>query len=214
MEASSGRSVSASIKFAFSIACPTAPRSMRLCVWRMTSAASRGAAFVNAVLRNVLRHPGEPALPSRDTDPLGYLRDGLSILNGSPDAMWKSWASKTRRHDVADRTSRLQSTCASRAESTFDRAQAQLGVESERVAILPHGLRAYSGKLQGSKLFQGRSRIVQDAGAQLIPHLLEPSEDDVVLDVCAAPGGKATALAEIAHRGSVIALDRETAPPS
>ena len=171
-------------------------------------AASRGAAFVNAVLRNALRHPGEPALPSRETDPLGYLRDGLS----HPEWLARRYVEKLGLEDAETRCRRQNEpppvyVRVSR-RINLDRAQAQLGVESERVAILPHGLRAFSGKLRGSKLFKEGLAIVQDAGAQLIPHLLEPSEDDVVLDVCAAPGGKATALAEIAHRGRVIALDR------
>ena len=170
--------------------------------------ASRGAAFVNAVLRNVLRHPGEPVLPSRDMDPLGYLRDGLS----HPEWLARRYVKKLGFENAETRCRRQNEPppvyLRISRQINLDSAQAQLGVESERVAILPHGLRAYSGKLRGSKLFKEGLAIVQDAGAQLIPHLLEISQDDVVLDVCAAPGGKATALAEIAHRGSVIALDR------
>ncbi len=171
-------------------------------------AASGGAAFVNGVLRNALRHPGEPALPTRDTDPLGYLRDSLS----HPEWLARRYVEKLGLDDAETRCRRQNEpppvyVRVSR-RINLDRAQEELGVESERVAILPHGLRAYSGKLRGSKLFKQGLAIVQDAGSQLIPHLLEPSQDDVVLDVCAAPGGKATALAEIAHRGKVIALDR------
>jgi 16S rRNA (cytosine967-C5)-methyltransferase len=170
--------------------------------------ASGGAAFVNAVLRNVLRRPGEPTLPSRDTDPLGYLRYGLS----HPEWLARRYLEKLGLDDAETRCRRQNEpppvyVRVSR-RINLDKAQKELGVESERVAILPHGLRAYSGKLRGSKLFKEGLAIIQDAGSQLIPYLLEPSEDDVVLDVCAAPGGKATALAEIAHRGRVIALDR------
>ena len=169
---------------------------------------SRGAAFVNAVLRNAARRPEEPALPSRDTDPIGYLRDSLS----HPEWLARRYVEKLGLEDAETRCRRQNEpppvyVRVSR-RVTLERAQAQLGVESERVAILPHGLRTCSGKLRGSKLFEQGLAIIQDAGAQLIPYLLEPSQDDVVLDVCAAPGGKATALAEIAHRGSVIALDR------
>ena len=170
--------------------------------------ASRGTAFVNALLRKALRHPGEPALPSRDADPLGYLRDGLS----HPEWLVRRYVEKLGLDDAETRCRRQNEPPPVYVRISrridLDRAQAQLGVESERVAILPHGLRADSGKLRGSKLFKEGLALVQDAGAQLIPHLLEPTEDDVVLDVCAAPGGKATALAEIAHRGSIIALDR------
>jgi 16S rRNA (cytosine967-C5)-methyltransferase len=50
---------------------------------------------------------------------------------------------------------------------------------------------------------------VQDEASQLVPLLLAPRPDEAVLDACAAPGGKATQIAEMMNnRGEVIALDR------
>ncbi len=47
---------------------------------------------------------------------------------------------------------------------------------------------------------------VQDAGAQLAACLLNPQEGDVVLDACAAPGGKTAHLLELADC-SMVALE-------
>jgi len=50
---------------------------------------------------------------------------------------------------------------------------------------------------------------VQDEASQLVVELLDPQPGERVLDTCAAPGGKATAIAErVGKSGSVLALDR------
>ncbi|TFG86771.1 MAG: 16S rRNA (cytosine(967)-C(5))-methyltransferase RsmB, partial [Gemmatimonadales bacterium] len=49
---------------------------------------------------------------------------------------------------------------------------------------------------------------VQDEGSMLIAHALAPRPDEVLLDVCAAPGGKTTQLAALTgNRARIIALD-------
>jgi 16S rRNA (cytosine967-C5)-methyltransferase len=54
---------------------------------------------------------------------------------------------------------------------------------------------------------QGRF-YVQDEGAQLISNLVDPQPGEIILDVCAAPGGKATHLAELMQgKGQIIASD-------
>ena len=50
--------------------------------------------------------------------------------------------------------------------------------------------------------------MVQDQAAQLISLLLAPQPGDTIMDACAAPGGKATHLAELMHnQGTVVALE-------
>ncbi len=50
---------------------------------------------------------------------------------------------------------------------------------------------------------------VQDAGAQLVPLLLPLSEKSLVLDACAAPGGKAAHLMEHYPTIQLVALDHD-----
>ena len=47
--------------------------------------------------------------------------------------------------------------------------------------------------------FYGGAVSVQDAGAQLAAILLDPKDGDLVLDACAAPGGKTAHLLELAN---------------
>ncbi len=52
---------------------------------------------------------------------------------------------------------------------------------------------------------------VQDEASQLVARTLNPKKTDVILDVCAAPGGKTTHIAEIMkNQGTVIANDIHT----
>ncbi|MGI9265235.1 MAG: 16S rRNA (cytosine(967)-C(5))-methyltransferase RsmB [Gammaproteobacteria bacterium] len=48
---------------------------------------------------------------------------------------------------------------------------------------------------------------VQDAGAQLAAHLLQPKAGQKILDACAAPGGKACHVLELCPGARVTALD-------
>ncbi len=49
---------------------------------------------------------------------------------------------------------------------------------------------------------------IQDKGSALISHVLDPQEGEIVLDACAAPGGKTTHIALLQKDlGTIIALD-------
>ena len=71
------------------------------------------------------------------------------------------------------------------------------------IKSLPRGIRL--DQLEG---FQRGMFQVQDESAALVGHLVSPRANDYVIDLCAAPGGKATHLATLMrNRGEVLALD-------
>jgi 16S rRNA (cytosine967-C5)-methyltransferase len=87
------------------------------------------------------------------------------------------------------------------------------GFHVEACRYSPWGLRVKEGvdvrRLPG---FQEGDFFVQDESSQLIACLLELQPGMHVADVCAAPGGKATHLAElVGYQGLVYAFDRKTA---
>jgi len=64
-------------------------------------------------------------------------------------------------------------------------------------------------KIYADEFFKKGYFTIQDESAGLVSHLVDPKENDLILDVCAAPGGKTSHMSEIMHnRGKIIAVDK------
>jgi len=63
-------------------------------------------------------------------------------------------------------------------------------------------------KIEENELFKKGMFTVQDEAAGIIPIILNPNENEKVLDACSAPGGKTTYMAEImGNKGTIEAWD-------
>ncbi|BDI19734.1 hypothetical protein ANSO36C_55360 [Nostoc cf. commune SO-36] len=85
------------------------------------------------------------------------------------------------------------------------------GVLVRRIPYLPQALRLIgsAGSIQKLPGFREGWWTVQDSSAQLVGHLLDPQPGEVVIDACAAPGGKTTHIAELmGDKGKIWACDR------
>lgn len=85
------------------------------------------------------------------------------------------------------------------------------GVGVQRVPHLPQALRITGGAGAIGQLpkFNEGWWTIQDSSAQLVSYLLEPSSGDVVIDACAAPGGKTTHIAELmGDQGKIWGCDK------
>lgn len=94
---------------------------------------------------------------------------------------------------------------------TVEAAMQSAGVSVDRLPHLPQALRLTSstGPIQNLPGFSEGWWTVQDSSAQLVSHLLNPQPGEVVIDACAAPGGKTTHIAELMEdKGTVWACDR------
>ncbi|MBX9660515.1 MAG: hypothetical protein K2X00_18310, partial [Nitrospiraceae bacterium] len=169
--------------------------------------------LVNGVLRNLIRAP-EPPLPGLDVHPA----QSLSVQYGVPTWLVERWLNRmesgqvesacrmmARIPSVTLRVNRLRS----RRDELLERLR-QAGIPASPTEVSPVGIVLEKGQdVTSLPGFAEGAFYVEDEAAQLIAPILDPQPGDVILDACAAPGGKATHCAELmGDRGTIYALDR------
>jgi 16S rRNA (cytosine967-C5)-methyltransferase len=170
--------------------------------------------FVNAVLRAITREPPPPEPDSR-VDPIG----AYSIRYSCPSWLTERWVSRFGA-EAADRLCRATTVIppmtirANTLRCNRDALAASLsrsGLAVSPTRLSPVGLTLEKSRAALSDLQEFRDGLfyVEDEAGQLVAPLLDPQPGERVLDVCAAPGGKATHLAVLMqNRGTLVALDR------
>jgi len=174
----------------------------------------RATGLVNAVLRRLATEHEKIALPSLTDDPLGHLTHALSLpmwiagrwieLYGPEEAAALAAAS----NEVPPLTVRANPHQTTPTELLTElRARFP---DARMCRYASHGLTlGRRGNAALDPAFVEGRFTVQDEASQLVVGLLDPQPGDRALDICAAPGGKATAIAErVGEQGSVLALDR------
>jgi 16S rRNA (cytosine967-C5)-methyltransferase len=174
------------------------------------------AGFVNAVLRSTLRQRHMLPLPLRPKDMhdraavLAY----LGITHSHPGWLVERWLDRYG-FDATEQWVRFNNVVprltlrANRLRVTREQAAAALaadGVETEPTLHAPDGLVV----TRGNPLHRPADGIVfvQDEASQLVSRVVSAQPGDRVLDLCASPGGKTTAMAaDMESRGAVVASD-------
>jgi 16S rRNA (cytosine967-C5)-methyltransferase len=174
----------------------------------------RATGLVNAVLRRVASEHEQIALPALRDDPLGHLTDALSL----PAWIATRWIECYGPEEAAA----LAAACnqvppltvrANPHQTTTAELLTELRArfpDAQRCRYARYGLvLGRRGNPGLDPAFREGRFTVQDEASQLVVGLLDPQPGDRALDVCAAPGGKASAIAErVGKNGSVLALDR------
>jgi len=172
--------------------------------------------FVNAVLRSTIRQKNRLPLPSRPEDHTD--RDAvlayLGVTHSHPDWLVTRWLDRygfdaTERwvrfnNDTPPLSLRVNRLRATREDAR--RILADAGIETDEAAVSPDGLIVREGNpLRG--LLDGLF-FVQDEASQLVALVADARPEERVLDLCAAPGGKTTAMAAtMGDRGVIVASD-------
>jgi 16S rRNA (cytosine967-C5)-methyltransferase len=174
--------------------------------------------FVNAVLRSISRRRASLPLPPRPSDPTD--RDAalkyMSVTLSHPRWLAERWLDRLGL-DAAEAWMRFNNTAgsvtlrANRLQTTRDALLERLATDEIQVhptAFAPDGLIVDEGHpLRGAGQEQGWF-VVQDEASQLVTLLAGDHALPRVLDTCASPGGKTTALAALMEgRGLLVACD-------
>lgn len=174
--------------------------------------------LVNAVLRAIARSRRALPLPPKPDDPSDReaVLDYLSVTLSHPRWLMDRWYARlgfeqaerwaifnNRPAPVTLRANRIRSSPQELMATLVDR-----GVRVRPGLYAPDALVVEPGQPLGSLRQLEGAFLVQDEASQLVGLLAGRSPGPLVLDACAAPGGKATALAAVlGERGIVVACD-------
>ena len=160
--------------------------------------------FVNGVLRHVARSKGEIAI------------NDISVKYSLPQWIVDKWTEeygKEQTENIAAGFFEHQDLCVrvNLAQNTREELKAKLEKQGITVRIcdnLPSAmyLSGYDSLAAIPEFGQGLF-YVQDYSSQLVAHMAQVKDTDSIIDVCAAPGGKALHFAELASKGQVVARD-------
>jgi 16S rRNA (cytosine967-C5)-methyltransferase len=169
--------------------------------------------FVNGVLRTVLRKKGELPFPSPEKDPVTYLSHFFSHPRWLVDRWFKEFGFETARGICAANNRRPPWTL---RVNTLKTSKEKLAIELMKAGIHSHPAPfSYDGLIaeqnpfyEGEILFQNGLFFLQDEASQIVTFLLQPQPGELILDACAAPGGKGTHIAQVmGNQGKIIAID-------
>lgn len=169
--------------------------------------------FVNAVLRVIDRERNNITYPDLAKDPIRH----ISIKYSHPDWLVRRFIEELgidgaiklcqANNEPPPLTIRVNATAISREMLLLRLSES--GYKVAFTSFPPAGLILKgAGDIRGIPGFAEGLFTVQDEASQLISFILDPQPGEKVLDACAAPGGKATHIAELmADKGEVVALD-------
>ena len=172
--------------------------------------------FVNAVLRNTVRQRTRLPFPARPDSAVdrGEALAYLGITHSHPEWLVARWldrygyAATERWVRFNNDTPRL-TLRANRLRVTRDAAAAAFAaddIETEPTLHAPDGLVVTSGN--PLRRPHDGSFFVQDEASQLVSLVVDAQRGERILDLCASPGGKTTAMAaDMGNTGSIVACD-------
>jgi len=171
------------------------------------------ARFVNGVLRNVARHKDKLQFPDPETDLVTH----ISLKYFHPIWLVKRWLTELGPAETialcrANNTIPPNTVRANTLRLDRDTLAVRLeeeGLTVRKTRFAPEGLEIGGFvSMRALASFQEGLIQIQDESSMLAAHAVSPAPGARTLDVCSAPGGKTTHLAQLMeNQGTIKALD-------
>lgn len=171
------------------------------------NASPKTVSFVNALMRSIIRTDLDLSAITDKTEylsvkysyPLPLAEFFVENFGERAEALMKAENSSP---ELCVRINTLKTT-----KEEFTKKLDDLGIKYENVPYTDCGLYLFGATEEKRKHLSGLFSI-QDQSSQLSALSLAPSPNDFVLDLCSAPGGKTTHLAELMeNKGKIYATD-------
>lgn len=171
------------------------------------------ARLVNAILRNYLKRDRRDG----DVELEGDSSQAIAIKYSHPEWMIKRWlktygVENTRKYCDYNNKRPVISIRVNTSKASVDFVQKELTTAGYSVTVSENFndfLKLDKAReISQTLLFNDGLFTIQDESTALPPLLLDPQKGDVILDMCAAPGGKSCYLASlIEDEGAILAVD-------
>lgn len=164
--------------------------------------------FVNGVLRNIARNKDKIKYPQEKDDKILFLSVKYSMPKWIVEKWIKSYGYEKTRDILENLLDKKPLTIRTNLSKTSpDELKKEL--ESQNIKVIPikktennKDLSKYAFEidefdyLKSIKAFKEGKFYVQDLSSMMVTEYAEPKEGQYIIDVCAAPGGKSTHMAE------------------
>ena len=163
--------------------------------------------FVNAVLRSISKNAHNIKWPDREKDPVKYMSVMYSCPEWIVDMLISEQGARAAETllklsvSVRPVTARVN-TSRTTVEEALTQCSGSVSSVYENAIVLSD-----AGNIPEIPAFANGNICIQDISSMLVCALSGIGEDDTVLDMCAAPGGKSMHAADIATKGKIISCD-------
>ncbi len=168
------------------------------------------ASMVNGILRSILRQ----GVPS--TEDIKNPVERLSIETSHPQWLVERWVESYGFDETAamlheNNIPPVQTVRVNKTRATVKEVLASLeaeGIKAQQSDIMPECIHLTNGTAARTTAFKEGLITIQDESSMMPANVLDPKPGMKVLDMCAAPGGKTTHMAEkMGNEGSILAMD-------
>ncbi|MCK4309742.1 MAG: 16S rRNA (cytosine(967)-C(5))-methyltransferase RsmB [Candidatus Atribacteria bacterium] len=171
------------------------------------------AKFVNSILRNIIRDRKNIRWPDKDKETALY----ISVVYSHPYWIIERWLKRfgfKETIEICKANNKIPSLVIRTNTLKIFRSDLKKFLEKENILIKEGAFTEEALYLKGlpnitkfpaykEGLFQ-----IQDEASILVSHLVDPLPGEFIIDVCSAPGGKTTHLAQLMNNnGAILAFD-------
>lgn len=174
---------------------------------------SKLAKFVNGILRNINQNKDSIYWPDKDKEPALY----ISIVYSHPYWIIERWLERFGFENtikICEANNKIPPLVIRTNTLKMCRSDLKKALEEKNISVkegifAPEAL--YIKGLPNITKFPAYQEglfQIQDEASMLVSCLVNPLPEELVIDVCSAPGGKTTHLAQLMNnQGTILALD-------